>query len=65
MQFIRLKDTAQLVAAGLPWDTYGKAHWAFRNRERLGLKDAFRKHGRGVLVIPERAKELLDQQGPA
>jgi hypothetical protein len=65
MQFIRLNQPAELKAAGLPWDTRSKAQWAFRKRYENGLADAFRRQGRNVLVNPQRALELLQQQGAA
>ena len=65
VQFIRLNNPAGLKAAGLPWDTYAKAQWAFRKRHELGLTQAFCRQGRNVLVIVERAKELLIEQRAA
>jgi hypothetical protein len=62
---IRLTDIGRLQAAGLPWSTYWQGHWAYRNRDRLGLKDAFRRQGRNVLVNVPRALELFSQQGAA
>jgi hypothetical protein len=62
---VRLTDIARLKAAGLPWDTYWKAHWAYRERERLKLTDAFRKQGRLILVNVPRALELFEEQAAA
>lgn len=65
MTFIRINDPAALKAAGLPWDTYAKAQWAYRRRHERGLTDAFRRDGRNVLVWIERALELLANQAAA
>ncbi len=62
MQFIRLNQPSELKAAGLPWDTRSKAQWAYRRRHEYGLADAFRRQGRNILVCPQRALELLQQQ---
>jgi hypothetical protein len=60
--FVRLNRPEELKAHGLPWDTYSKAQWAFRRRHENGLADAFRRQGRNILVCPQRALELLQQQ---
>jgi hypothetical protein len=60
--FVRLNDPARLTAAGLPWNTYAKAQWAFRKRSENGLAGAFSRQGRNVLVNVPRALELLAQQ---
>jgi hypothetical protein len=60
--FKRLNDTPGLTASGLPWDTYGKAQWAFRKRHENGLASAFARQGRNVLVNVPKALELLAQQ---
>jgi hypothetical protein len=57
-QLVGLTNTTALVAAGLPWDTKGKAQWAFRKRHENGLAGAFVRIGKNIFVDPARAHEL-------
>jgi hypothetical protein len=60
-QLISIAKPDELKAAGLPWDTYGKVHWAFRKRHENGLAGAFVRIGKNVFVNPQRALELANQ----
>ena len=64
-QLIPLTDIASLKTAGLPWKTVDQVRWAFRKRHENGLADAFRRQGKTILVIPERAHELIRSQPAA
>jgi hypothetical protein len=50
-----------LKGAGLPWDTYGKAQWAFRKRHENGLAGAFVRIGKNIFVNPQKVLELASQ----
>jgi len=61
--FLGLSESGALKAAGLPWDTYWKAHWVLRNRERLGIQDAFCRQGRNILINVQKANQALARGG--
>jgi hypothetical protein len=60
-QLIPISKPDELKAAGLPWDTYGKVQWAFRNRNSNGLAGAFVRIGKNIFVNPQKALELAGQ----
>jgi len=60
-RLIPISKPAELKDAGLPWDTYGKAQWAFRKRHENGLAGAFIRIGRSIFVDPDKAINLASQ----
>lgn len=58
-KLIPISRPDEIKAEGLPFDTYGKIHWAFRHRHENGLAGAFVRIGRNVFLDPAKAHELL------
>jgi|HubBroStandDraft_5_1064220.scaffolds.fasta_scaffold1224150_2 hypothetical protein len=61
-QLIALTNTNELVEAGLPWNSRGKAQWAFRKRNENGLAGAFVRIGRNIFVDPQKVHEVVRSQ---
>lgn len=64
-QLIPITKPDELKASGLPWDTRGKAQWAFRRRYENGLAGAFVRIGKNIFVDPAKAHELARAQPAA
>jgi hypothetical protein len=58
-QFIKITAVENFAAAGLPWKTLNQARWAFRNRVKYGIEEAFKRTGRTINIDVPRFHELM------